>query len=1461
MRKIIVLTTAVVMVIAMASQVVANVQLAVDRFTVDDVFYAVGENIITGDPIINPTMSVSWEDPESWANDDEIHSPTYYELVVTNKTMDTEETILILENTTEFDDQNIDLHNEMNLETGSFYEMTIQPFHYHEVTSDGETYNELASSAQEPEKAYAVTDLNVEFISGEDSIQVIWDDLGELEFNYRIVYAVGDYTSSSKDELFDNKEGEITGLSIDSDDVTSYYDTLERRYKLAYTLDESIYPGQVYSIIVEPVAEYYNSYTVERNRNYPYIQSVSTDISLSLVEDGDYLRLQWDIPSSFQVGQDQNEYSLVEATLMEYQDGVGRNLVIFDGDAAAIGYYRVNKPIWETEYQLTLVYRAIDDSSKPDIGPESNILGYVPSDYLIQPTKPYVPEVISDRVLDDLKAQYELDDIYPILEEFYLVKGYSYGAALDDLMNEDVTFHVDAYNTSINFVWGAFQRIDVDQTSPTYGEYIYDNNVYYDVWVTDELSTLAYAPTTLGDVRYNSTTDSHVIVNGEEDIIGFKQQFNFYYDTDTNEVLEIVPNDIYYIMVQAKKVTARGTLLSEPTITTIYYTYGGDAFSPPTIAKPPLEVKDSETTETGVTLIWKETWYEAISPDLAHPDILGNWQHEVWVDDDGVVYNETIDDGAYFALFEGEGEIQRLRDHLEDLGFTYDIISRQVDLGTDDFGVSDVQYKFLPILYETVQDRIEEGLLIDDAYSFEEYFNELIGKDKDGTAPQAWQNVTPYSDPDNHTNYVLRQEGLKENTSYLFILYPFRTLQSGEILYAHYPTPIIVSTLPEVTIVTPDPTVPSVYAISATDSSITATWKYNTDFTYKLMYGLNEDVTEADSVPIVLPDNTLDPDYPQDGDYYEVVVDDLFPLSTYYFWVKATQSSNGSTSLWSNPVIGNTLDVHAPLPPRGLGLAPTSVIELYGFDQNMTEDYIIIEWLKDLNDVNQATDNRVEKTYTYIIEVADNAKFIDPIYIQSSGNSEDIVPENVEILEKNLVKINGLIGNRQYYIRAKTTLVVTGTENGQYITKESTFYTDPIRLITLSNGDEYDGTIDPALTLLPQEDYELIYNDVSNSLEFRFRTNEEDKEGQRDNQVDQRLISSLIEDQVHEYVIDLTSFSDQEIERRRVTIPYTILEAFDAYDVDIRILADHMNFEVATKGVMGAVEEQVMAYGVAPSLVIDMEDIDSDEVMATLPEVSLKAVTVPQELQMNVRSRRKSDALYYTDTPMTLELSTNTRYEVYDQDLALYMKDHKSKWSLLEGAYNHYDALMIFETAQLGSYGLYTYDRSGSMEGHQNTTHWSETFRKDIFSQITIEGLSNYNPEAQVSEKAMVQATYGTVMDLPNIDLTESLDQQSLKTMLRAGIKDDVSQTGTSISREEAISMFVRTAEIVGGQTVAITVDDLSAAQNVSGVDGAYAVAIAKAKVMGLVTDLKTLRANDALTYGEYFTLWSRALD
>lgn len=70
-----------------SSLILANVQIPVKQLSVDNVHYVIGQDVVTGKPIIRPTMAVSWLDPDDWEASGDKHNPSYYEVGVTNITL------------------------------------------------------------------------------------------------------------------------------------------------------------------------------------------------------------------------------------------------------------------------------------------------------------------------------------------------------------------------------------------------------------------------------------------------------------------------------------------------------------------------------------------------------------------------------------------------------------------------------------------------------------------------------------------------------------------------------------------------------------------------------------------------------------------------------------------------------------------------------------------------------------------------------------------------------------------------------------------------------------------------------------------------------------------------------------------------------------------------------------------------------------------------------------------------------------------------------------------------------------------------------------------------------------------------------------------------------------------------------------------------------------------------------
>ncbi|MFP4697370.1 MAG: fibronectin type III domain-containing protein [Eubacteriales bacterium] len=1431
----------------------ANPQAPVKSFSVDEVFFVPGQNQVTGKPILRPTISASWEDPNNWEDgydDEDVHDPDYYEFTVNNKTLDETKTFNFDKGTDIYDSKQVNIHDEMNLDTGSLYEFTINPRHYHYVERDGEVVRELAPNTSDGLKTFAITDLNVELEPSEDEITIIWDDVAIQDLGYRIVYAVGDYSNDSKEALVNNSEGEITNLTKNSDGVTAFYDPVDRRNKLKYTINQNIYPGQIYSIIVEPMMDYIDGNVIQRNRNYPNVFTGSTNIDLKVTEDGDYVRLDWEIPSSFKVGQDQEEYELVEAKIAEYIEGQGRNVVIFDDKAANMEYYKIPKPSQEAEYKILLRYEAVGDANKKPIEPESKKVPYIPGELKIRPTQPDVPKPISRKILSELQDNNSSEELRRILEKEYLLEGDSFNGNVFDLLTSGKTFQINE-DGNIQFVFSPFKRRDFDLNSPTYNEMIVDSNVNYDIYVAKNLDDFASAIKIIDRIKFDPNDTTRVIKNESDEIIGYKTELDSYYDSDESNLQNIVPNQLYYIKIVASKEWGDEEARSEANIIPIYFDDEGDIYAPPTIVKPPLKVRSEDATETSSTIEWRENWWEIIAKDTNQYPEIDNWATEIWVDEEGNISISKMEDAEYFPIYRNEHEATRLKQYLEDLkSEEFEYILREINLGKDSFGLSDVDYKFHKIPYEDVKSTIDNLKKTDPNYDINDYIRQLMKEDEEESNPIDWKEINPIEDEDNSNSLFYTEDGLLPNTQYLFLLHPYRIDYTGEILQAHSPTPVVIITEPEDPDISPDPTVPSLYISDYTDISASLSWKYNTDFTYELRMSTNEDIADSDIVEIELPGKD-DSNYPTDGRYYEQQVKDLFPNTEYYFWIRAIQPDTQQKSAWSNAVIVNTNDIQPPVPPRGIGLASLDSLKPFDYDENQGEEFLSLEWLLHPDDKpEEYEDAKIKKSFTYIVEISDNPQFIDAQYVELTDGNDDILPSNVEKLRKNLIVVNELIPNRRYYFRLKTRVILEGEEE-QNITKKSTYYSPTIALLTLPSSNEYDGNPADELIILPDEYYETIYDPNEKHLTHRFRYNQHDSSGGFDSFIVERLISSLINDNVYEYNIDVSEYKNKPIATRTVEIPYRLWDGFKERGINLTVNTGDTKLSIPIDSIDSYIYQQVNQYNESPTIRLTIKE-QSPYILerGNASNELFLPLTLPQEFSMQMVTSKGNKAIKQIDKPISINIDTD-RYGSLNQVVEVVHWDQdKIGWDVKPSNFNKYDDNLSLSTNELGVFYSYlTYHKQPIQKDH-----WALPYREAVLNKTNILGV-NQDLNGKVTYSDYLNIASDLLQGNATINLNQRITHENKEKFLKSKILINDVDISNEITRQEAFYMTLKLFQQLTGKALTPSNDSKDLIAEIDEIEADYQDELAIGIDQGFISDPNGIRPTSSLTYGEMFVL------
>lgn len=1439
-------------VILASVEIRANIQLPVARAEIDNVFYRLGKDAITGRRLIRPIIDLRWQDPSDWAEgtgpnyDQAKDNPEGYRITLENLTLN--QTHYYQAPYTGLGAHESQVGENISLATGSLYKVGVRPFHNH-INPNGRV--EPAPYPGPDAYAYAITDLDVRLESTDSTVTVIWDDLGKQDFSYRIVYGLGDYSNEGASQgFYNNKEGEVSGLRPNSPEVVGFYDPASRRHKLKYVLSEKIYPGQIYSVLVEPMVDTYEGERVVRNRNYPLIHSVSTNVKLTYVEEGEYLRLYWKIPSSFEVGKDKDKYSLTQTQVVEIKDNNEKNIVIFKGLAGAVNYYLVNKPKGDMDYQLRLKYESVAGGGKPPILAQSNILRYSPSELRIRPTRPAIPKLTTPALLEEWALTLSPDEIKQKLAgEGYLLNSYTYAGDLGEIFNQNVVFHRKASTNTINLVWSAFRRKDIDSNSPNYNKIIADLNTYYDIYITDDYNALGEIPELEKDLRFEATSGKDFIYNSKQDIIGFHKEFNQFYDKHSQQFLSFKPNKIYYIKLVAKKKIGNEDYRSDPTIVSFYYD-GLGVYAPPVLTKPPLRELRERTTQAAVTIGWQEKWYEVINLHPASKPTLGKWFPVAWVKGD-TVYDREVEGAVRYDLYKSETEAKRFLKAVE-ANPNYKFVDRMIDLGSNSYGDSTIKYKFAKVEYADVLAAIEKEKIVNPAYDFAQYFDDLIKQDKKQAAGLDWQEIRGEKNKENPEEWLYQEENLKANTAYMFILYPYRAMADGSEIYAHFPTPILVATKPEADLVEPEPTVPKLFVVDTSATTIKLGWNYNKDFNYKIKYAESLNPKQEIEVEVKVSADPNDPNYPTNGDFFYLQVEGLFPDTSYQFSIQAANSASQKTSAWSNPVIGRTRPILPPMAPPGFGLAAQQDMVRHKYERPVTKDSFAVQWIRLNEDRALSQDKPVlNKVYDYILEVADNQTFIDPMIINTSDSQAD----KVEILEKSLVKINGLVAGKTYYARVKTRLTVSAGD--QKIVVDSLEYSPVVRVTLGLDQGEYDGDRDPSLEVLPDRDYELIYQEKEKSLTFRFRYQAKDKEGKGDNRVDQRLINQLIAQGLYTYSADLSKFRNQEVKIRRLELPYPVYEAFLNHKVKLEILAGPVQVSLPMSALEREMNRHKEDFGGQPMVKIEIRESGDLPIKSQVNH--LRRISQPQAVKIEIGSNRLRSQVEFLDLAMEIGLSPLDRTELYQKEPLAYLQTMGKLQRQVQGTYDKAQNRYRIQTRDLGQYGLYSAGQPLlDQTGLAKAGHWSDIYRDKVASHMVFKNLSSYHPDQAVSGQGFYNGLYAGVKNQGEIDFEGDIAGDKKKTLLASGLMADRVNLQAGLSRMQALVAMVKAYELVQDGPLAYDRDQVAGIAFGQAVSQGEAITLLKAQEAGLLAHAGQAMPNRLLTYGEYFTLLSK---
>ena len=1289
------------------------------------------------------------------------------------------------------------LKNDTQFKNGRLYKLIIQPGHYH-TGANGVSVPAPLSSAGEHPVRFFVTDFNTIARENNDKIEILWEYIPGAQ--YELVYTAKDANSidavKAKDE---NGVGSVTATLNESNIQTVTEGGIK---KVKYTVEDSL-PGQKYSayVIVKNISHSFLTTgigNVSINTLTPKIAHAERSVSLKVFNIGDKrIALNWQLGSW--VGNKLLRtiiWRKTEGEAAYAQIGTINNKGLTPPDP---GKFEHDEPNKNSYYKVEFF---LDDGTVLSTKEEL----YVPYAIREQPLKPQVPSPYSDAVKSNSAFQ----------KKDYLVKN-------DDIPEDSMkpnTFHVKSINPlQVQLVW------DAPTKKTEAGSTAIDHEMLYDIWVTESDELLSSTEPVVKDLAIGAA-DSNKLIKTQDglSIIGFKELLTDYFNLGGEKKL-LVSNKTYYIKIVAKKNYSGVVMQSIPTIIAITIDKNGDIYAPPVLPKPPLRIKTNGITDKSVAIEWLEKWYEISAVNPSHYD--GTTDEEaffakLW---NSIVY--TIGDAPRLIRFANSAgnltthilktqtSVNEVKAAIGETNYNLLYRDREVTLG------SDVKYEVKPILYDEVIKKINASntnVTTPAAITIEKWIVENESDTTDG-----WATISPATV--RHTDDGLDWKenlvsGLNPNTRYIILIRAYRIDEVGKKLQQTFPSYVIATTLNDYESPEADPTVPNLNPDGVTDSSVAVWWTYNKDFDYEIVYSRVDNPNTAKPQTFKISNTPGDENYVSDGAKASVKITGLMPETTYNVWIRAKQKKGSKISAWSTPVTQKTTSLGIPDSPRGLGPAAyQSILELGKDFPPVASKYITVEWLKDVNDIESPSGNeKQQKTYSYIVEFADNPEFLDAVVVNTSGekggSGEGDKAKSFEVLAKNIVRFNNLIANRPYYVRVKTVLTFKDIEGAKEIIKESE-YTKWVRILTKTSSDEYDGGNNDNVVVYPNPIVEDYSKDVW-TIEI----------------VDSaKIISDLMKKNEYFLTVKAQKYnSTRDAAVRRIKIPKEVIDTLSNRGMELKVITNIGEYQIPAK----ALSFYTAKFGAKDILQLDFTTIFDHKIASILkqyPDKLLKA----EQLDILIRSKSGVTAVKKIDGYLKAKIKLNATVEyqyknlfayTYNFDLGSWTKEIYSIETLT-------DTYISYSTPVTGIYAVY--ERANGIASSLSTYAMQELAGAYGISSLGI----TYIKDGKVGRDQYINLMLGIAQGKTEIDLSSPVYSDTLAKAKASGIY--VGSGSGSITEEQAIAGIVKLYELKNGYKVK------ASSVTFNNVSSTYREAVSKAYALGLIDNISPKRA---VTYG-----------
>lgn len=673
-----------------------------------------------------------------------------------------------------------------------------------------------------------------------------------------------------------------------------------------------------------------------------------------------------------------------------------------------------------------------------------------------------------------------------------------------------------------------------------------------------------------------------------------------------------------------------------------------------------------------------------------------------------------------------------------------------------------------------------------------------------------------------------KAENLSENTPYVIFIRPY-VLVGGSRIPAWYPTFVIGTTVLTPDRTTPAPTTPVLFEVPryTTRNRVAARWRVQSDMLYTinvshffpdyhaggtsipLTWAQISAALDGEVVEIEEPGALLDVQIHNGEQYFHLRILERFPDTNYYIWAFAFGVNEAGVvesgpSNPSNPVEIRTLDIEPPPPPRSFGRAPQNLLNMFN-RYNETEyradepEALNILWRRIFADLRDGMGNLTERA-----EAGAGDGNVRPLNLPNISDTEAYAAIHV-------LRFEGLVANRRYYARARTILTVQRggpdiysyevqlADNDDFL-DAVTFIIPPLiaespintrratsewayaEMDTGTTDDEFDGVHLPDQYPLPERDWEITYDPLTQTLTWRFRTNHRDADGRLDQNVDQRFITRLIQERVFTFTADLSTHQGMPVSNREVILPKSISRAFDERRITFKILAGDKSIAILP-GAFNTAQTRALQVGIGSYYRIALNMAESG-----FPPVATNTdfATFPTRLTVSVITPQR-----------TVNLDTFAR----PIEIVLQVEQHIGPDGLRTGLFTVNPATASWKDTQ-GRFSFAENTISSAIQAPTTfagiarnaplieTQHPSNAAMKRVTTRMTITDMTTFTPNREVTANKFNNIVNALAANRTTVTLGATLPATATRSLTNARLL-----APQNLTREAAIDIMVRLYE------------------------------------------------------------------